>query len=498
MDAGRSTITTMAPRFPTRIPIPRLSFNTPPAEEIAARETAKTPPTGSETTTEAPESDLKRPVGSNGQELQIMRSTETNGGNQLAWNLRNPPVFNLGASGFGAPPGGGSNRPVRLYSLAPLNDSSEDPTPTTTIPPSPTPGTTTPPGMPPTPSPTTPPTAPFAPPPGTTVNPPVVEEPLTLRGEVDRILSPEATSEQRAQAYEVIEDYVEAVGGLGDKGINIDALADRSVALLQDEGIPTTRDDNARHLVKTPLDSVFSEESRRALIDSQYDGADHPDLRDATVDLLKFDSEALADPANRDEVNDIVRRIADARGVPYSTLQQDLKTYQELLAIQEHNHVNGNTQDFQAHSEFIKKYPDYFGSTEALRYGDILGQVYDIDPAFGSALSPTGGLPGDGENVIGQIDDVPPILYHAAYHDAIGHLRIGHNIETELTYDYVGLEPDNIVQELEPYLNYPDWLKDRFGPEEGYFTGQATGIAWWMNELGYFTHNPTPFISPTD
>lgn len=60
---------------------------------------------------------------------------------------------------------------------------------------------------------------------------------------VDREISPDAGVEQRMQAYDQIQQYVEMVGGIGDAGILAEALPRRTADLLEESRIPTLRQD---------------------------------------------------------------------------------------------------------------------------------------------------------------------------------------------------------------------------------------------------------------
>ena len=90
---------------------------------------------------------------------------------------------------------------------------------------------------------------------------------------VDQEISPSATEEERERAYALVNDYVDDVGGLGDRGINASALPDRAAQLLDDAGIPTI--------------AAEAEEAAQAL--TEMDGDD--ERRDAFVETLDQESE---------------------------------------------------------------------------------------------------------------------------------------------------------------------------------------------------------------
>jgi len=48
----------------------------------------------------------------------------------------------------------------------------------------------------------------------------------------------------------------------------------------------------------------------------------------------------------------------------------------------------------------IQQHPDFAGSTEQLRFGKIVGDVFNLDPAMATILSPTGGIVGPGNAAV--------------------------------------------------------------------------------------------------
>ena len=62
-----------------------------------------------------------------------------------------------------------------------------------------------------------------------------------------------ATAEQRMDAINLVQEYVDGVGGIGDAGINADALPGRADQILRDAGIPT-RSSTTTEFVEEALD----------------------------------------------------------------------------------------------------------------------------------------------------------------------------------------------------------------------------------------------------
>lgn len=193
---------------------------------------------------------------------------------------------------------------------------------------------------------------------------------------------------------------------------------------------------------------VFSHEEMRNYIGTEIPGANDPKLNELLEGLLTED-----DPA---KVDQSLREIAEIRGVSYEDLKGDYDVYQEYLA-----NVPIET------SIELNKHPDFLGSTESLRYGDVVGSVLGVDPVFGSLLNPTGGIVGPGNT---QLYDGPAenaLAYHGIFHDAAGYLT-KHDVGPG--YTYLG---DDI-----PFFD---------GPEDG----QKSGSLWWQKEFAAVAINET-------
>lgn len=155
-----------------------------------------------------------------------------------------------------------------------------------------------------------------------------------------------------------------------------------------------------------------------------------------------------------------LKDLADVRGVPYENIVADYSRYVQLL--------DGNLPDRLENSS-------YWGSTQQLRFGNVVGDSLGVDPIFGAMLSPTGGLIGRGEQDQATVDNIERILreYHApdflvddlksslmnhgVYHDAAGFLQ--HEYGVGPGYQY--FEPFPVLEEFiesypcAGYLKYP-------------------------------------------
>lgn len=60
---------------------------------------------------------------------------------------------------------------------------------------------------------------------------------------VDREISPSASAEQKWEAYQQIQEYVDGVGGINDAGISAEALLGRTATLLEEAELPTVAAD---------------------------------------------------------------------------------------------------------------------------------------------------------------------------------------------------------------------------------------------------------------
>jgi len=195
---------------------------------------------------------------------------------------------------------------------------------------------------------------------------------------------------------------------------------------------------------------LFKDPYLLSLIGKEYQGANSDELKDAMNTLWKY----RHDP-NNPAVQDALQKIADARGKSLAEMQSDWTKYQAALAEQERIAASKGL-DPSSGLNFL--HGDFMGSTSQLRFGQVVGDAFGVDPVFGALLSPTGGLVGPGNAAVDGDDSA--IGYHGAVHEAAGYLYNYHNQGPG--YDYLGLEG-----------------RDTSSP----LSGQRAGISYWRDHV---------------
>ncbi|MCA0352291.1 MAG: hypothetical protein LCH85_09865 [Chloroflexi bacterium] len=197
-------------------------------------------------------------------------------------------------------------------------------------------------------------------------------------------------------------------------------------------------------------EQVFNDKYMGDLVGQQFQGAGNPELNSA-MELLTSGN------ASPEQIEEALKKIAAARGVPLEKIQAD---YGKFLELREQAAKTGAANG-QSAVEAINQtfHGDFMGSTSSLRYGKVVGDVLGIDPVFGSMLNPSGGLVGPGNKAIDLGDS--PVSYHGAVHDAAGYLFNYHDMGPG--YNYLGLERRDTANPL---------------------TGQESGIRYWNEKMG--------------
>ncbi len=138
-------------------------------------------------------------------------------------------------------------------------------------------------------------------------------------------------------------------------------------------------------------------------------------------------------PAGKD-LDNALKSLAEIRGLEFEDVQRQYVTFYRLK-MQASTIGYHNGQDPVVGTEDSS----WWGSTEQLRFGKIVGDAFGIDPVFGALLSPTGGRvgPGDSKFLHWVFQNNEAMNYHGATHDAAGYLYNYHNIGPGYTY----LEP---------------------------------------------------------
>lgn len=174
---------------------------------------------------------------------------------------------------------------------------------------------------------------------------------------VDQEISSTASNEQRLQAYDTIQEYVDTVGGIGDAGITAEALPGRTSTLLDEARIPTVAAD-ARAEAERILEVGVRDDWRPGNQEDDY-GARF----DAYTESVRGESEAYREHLN----------AALLEGDP-GALKSWL-TVDALVSAHDSGAIDDAT--FAAASESIAKaYND--GVIDA----DSFEGSYDIDPIY--------------------------------------------------------------------------------------------------------------------
>jgi WXG100 family type VII secretion target len=203
-------------------------------------------------------------------------------------------------------------------------------------------------------------------------------------------------------------------------------------------------------LVARDPHSLFTDGYMDSIVDSKINGEDSQRLNNAMKDLAKNPTGA--------ELNRVINEIADIRGVPADQLRAD---YEKFLQIREQARQIARQKGIdppEAVDDFF--HGEFMGSTAQLRYGQVVGDAFGIDPVFGAMLNPTGGMVGPGNWAVNPGDD-DAIGYHGIVHDAAGYLYNFHDLGPG--YDYLGQESH----------------RDPGNP----LVGQQSGVRYWNEKL---------------
>jgi hypothetical protein len=162
--------------------------------------------------------------------------------------------------------------------------------------------------------------------------------------------------------------------------------------------------------------------------------------------------------------------IADQRGKPIDQIRTDFRRYLEFAAERDaaapfvKGYEPGPYNELRKGETFVPLLslaamhglPDntsHMASIEQLRFGTLVGDALGIDPVFGALLSPTGGLPSAGNQVVssriisffGGRDVVVP---HGIAHDAAGYLLNYHAVG--LGYQYAPTDSIRVLDRTNP------------------------------------------------
>ncbi len=223
---------------------------------------------------------------------------------------------------------------------------------------------------------------------------------------------------------------------------------------------------------KNPLlardpESLFQDDYMRGMIDRHFQGENSAELRDVMNTLYDNPTGAARDEA--------LQKLADIRGRPVEEIRAE---YDKYVQLRDRADANGYERDALKQSPTwrdaaitavapktglaltaLSTHPEFMGSTNQLRYGQVVGDAYGIDPAFGALLNPSGGLVGPGNYAVDAGNSA--VSYHGVFHDAAGYMLNGQGDGPG--YDYLHQENRDPTSPL---------------------TGQRSGIRHWGELTG--------------
>lgn len=258
---------------------------------------------------------------------------------------------------------------------------------------------------------------------------------------------------------------------LNSPAYNVTA-GDTEVTQLQSQESEITEDTfsgeyaNEQDQIKT--DSGFTvnnpefnaETMRNTMPNSRFRGANTPQLEQAMITLY-------GDPEGQ-ELEKALETIAEIRGLKIGDVREQ---YRKAMKIKDAGEARAKAEAKAKGEEYDPVSPSFdtadlqeggrhhgfTGSTGQLRFGMVIGDVFGLDPVFGSLISPTGGAVGPGSDSLSQADPNNPTVMHGVVHDAAGYLLNAHGVGPGYNY-----------------LN-ADWELDSSNP----LAGQSSGTAYW-------------------
>jgi hypothetical protein len=166
-------------------------------------------------------------------------------------------------------------------------------------------------------------------------------------------------------------------------------------------------------LIETPPAQIFSQDYMRNFIGTQIQGAGSPDMRAALMELAR-------NPQGAD-LERVLARIAELRGVPLDQIKADYAKFQEVHAEAVATALANGEPPPPSLAEVFNA--DHIGSLNQLRTGKVIGDVFGIDPVFGALLNPTGGLSDGGTALASESGGA----YNEVFSDAADYLADYHN-----------------------------------------------------------------------
>ncbi len=204
------------------------------------------------------------------------------------------------------------------------------------------------------------------------------------------------------------------------------------------------------------------------VVKENYKGMGTPQLGNAMKDLAPFIGRGVSRDkltgAEKARLDAALQKLAKARGMDPAEAQKQfdkaVKVRSEALDIAK---KTGKDTGYELPPENML-YSEFWGSKEQMAFGNIVGDNLGLDPAFGSMLSPTGGLVGPGAKALHLKNSA--IGYHGIAHDAAGYLSNYHKIGP-------GYE----------YRDQPSWDPTAGLETSDPLAGQVSGIHWWSQYM---------------
>ncbi len=203
---------------------------------------------------------------------------------------------------------------------------------------------------------------------------------------------------------------------------------------------------------------VFDESRMRTeLKGSEFQGAHTPELISAM--------ETLYTNPKGDELKSALNTVAEVRGINSADMERqynfamDIRASGNEYAKLEAERKGEDYINYDVSPDLdLEKHPNFTGSPGQLRFGKVIGDVFGLDPVFGSLISPTGGIVGPGNDGVSDRDQENSTVLHGAVHDGAGYLINAHGIG--------------------PGYNYLERGYEKLGPYDPN-SGQASGTAYW-------------------
>lgn len=213
---------------------------------------------------------------------------------------------------------------------------------------------------------------------------------------------------------------------------------------------------------------LFDRDKMREMVGRPIEGAGSGVLNEAM--------EELAGNPSDERAQELLRTIATERGAEL-TPEQAQEQYEKFKEVRDaaERAASAKGEEIPQINEFA--HGEFLGSTASLRFGEVVGEAFGLDPVFGAMLSPTGGMVGPG-NWAYEPGDNDPTGYHGIFHDAAGYL-----------YNYhVEEGSDGKLKNAGPGYDYLEVETDQYGREtDSPLAGQQSGMRFWHEEL-----NPGP------